>query len=120
MRTHTSHVIRESRRELGMKELEGSPSRGPRKCEGSCYRETEQGVLRMASGEAQLPEGRRREPDIEKIGMEEPDERAAENARRISFARWRDSGEEYRDLQLNGQSALVRLGGAPLLPQQRV
>jgi hypothetical protein len=37
----------------------------------------------MASGEAQRPERRGREPHFEKIGMQEPEEEDAENARGI-------------------------------------
>jgi hypothetical protein len=37
----------------------------------------------MDRGEAENAERREREPDVEKNGMEGPDEDAAENARRI-------------------------------------
>lgn len=85
MRTHITHVICENRLELGMEELEGRPAavRGSRQILGTRVRETEQGVLRMTSGEAQLPERRGREPDFEKIGMEEPEQEGAENARGV-------------------------------------
>ena len=57
MRTHITHVICENRLELGMEELEGRPAavRRSRQILGTLVRETEQGVLRMTSGEAQLP-----------------------------------------------------------------
>ena len=50
MRTQTNHVMRESRRELGMKELEGSPSRGPRKLAGTWDFAQGNGTGRLTDG----------------------------------------------------------------------
>ena len=83
---HITHVIWESRRELGMKELEGRPAaiRGSwQTLQDPGRGDRNGGVSRMAGGEAQLPERRGREPDFEKIGMVEPEEEAGENARGI-------------------------------------
>ena len=68
-----------------MKELEGSPCRGPRSSQtlGALLRETEQGVLRMVRLAAGLncSSAADESRTLRRSGMEEPDEEAAENAR---------------------------------------
>ena len=73
MRTHTRHLIGESRRELGMKELEGLASCGPRKLAGTgdFAQGNRKGRLTDGWRRGSTPERRGRAPDIEKIGMEE-------------------------------------------------
>ena len=76
--------MRESRRELGMRELEGSFSRGPRKLASTGNSGQGKGTVApygSLSGEAQLPERRGRKPHFQQMRMEEPDEEAPANAR---------------------------------------